>query len=435
MQIDTSKSGLHKALILLLCSAACFPLFSLIIKGWVSGVLFFASLIAIVLLSLFAAKKISPEGEGVHLSLQIESLTRLTTFVVIIAFCLPLLSVLVGQLLQGAWTVSRFDAPSRYLLAIIIFIAIAYFGSALRQVVEFTIPAASVITVLLIPYVPVTVWSSYPGRLSNHFIDPLIFGQVSLALGVLSLLTIGLNGKRPWFVTLFKLIAAGVGFYLSLRSGSRTGWLAIPLILFVWIAYYSPLNRWKTALLAIIITCCVMLALFFGSNTIKSRMNAMWTEVSSYQWNAINPDTSIGHRISWMRIGLHYFLMRPVSGWGDESLSSNINDESIAVFSSKASREELLAVGFHNDFVANAVRYGIGGLLAILAIFMVPLIFFAYCLRYKPVASFAMMGLAYVLIQSVSSLSYHVLDFKFMASFYALMVSVFIGVIINKLRQ
>jgi len=127
--------------------------------------------------------------------------------------------------------------------------------------------------------------------------------------------------------------------------------------------------------------------------------------------------------------------MRPVSGWGDESLSSNINDESIAVFSSKASREELLAVGFHNDFVANAVRYGIGGLLAILAIFMVPLIFFAYCLRYKPVASFAMMGLAYVLIQSVSSLSYHVLDFKFMASFYALMVSVFIGVIINKLRQ
>lgn len=434
MQLDQSKPGLQKMLTLLLCSAACFPLFSLIVKGWVSGVLFFASLIAIVLLSLFAAKKISPEEKGAHFSLPTKSLTRLTLFFVI-AFCLPLLSVFVGQLLQGAWTASRFDAPSRYLLAILIFFAIASFGSALRQVLEFTIPAASIITVLLIPYVPVTVWSSYPGRLSNHFIDPLIFGQLCLALGVLSFLTIGINGKRPWLVTLFKLIAGAAGFYLSLRSGSRTGWLAIPLILFIWIAYYSPLNRWKTVLLALIATGCAVFVLYFGSNTIKTRMDAMWTEATAYQWNAMNPDTSIAHRISWMRIGLYYFLMRPVSGWGNASLADHINDASIATFSSQASRAELLAVGFHNDFVANAVRYGIGGLLATLAVFLAPLVFFAYCLRFKSVASFAIMGLAYVLIQSVSSLSYHVLDFKFMASFYALMVSVLIGIMINQLRQ
>jgi O-antigen ligase len=91
--------------------------------------------------------------------------------------------------------------------------------------------------------------------------------------------------------------------------------------------------------------------------------------------------------------------------------------------------------GFHNDYIVNAVRYGIGGLLAIIAIFLIPFLFFAHCLRYKSVQSYAMVGIAYVLIQSVSSLSYHVLDFKFMASFYALMIALLIGITVNKLKS
>jgi O-antigen ligase len=429
------NQGLIKTLAFLLCSAALFPLFSLIIKGWVSGILFFSTLIAILLFILYLNQKFSNKDRKTKLFFEEDRLSQLAILFVL-AFCLPFLSVLLGQLLQGMWNISRFDAPSRYLLAIIVFFAIVFFGSGLRQVLEFSIPAASIITYLLIPYVPVTVWSSYPDRLTNHFIDPLIFGQVSLALGVMSILMISPSEKRPWFITLFKLIGGLAGIYLSLRSGSRTGWLAVPLIIFLWVVHYSPFSRWKTVLFAILITSSVVTGMYFGSNTIKSRMYDMRFEIEAYQWNAMNPDTSIAHRISWMRIGLHYFLMRPLSGWGNDSLTNNINDENISVFSSKASRDELLAVGFHNDFIANAVRYGVGGLLATIAIFFIPLIFFAYCLRYhKQVESFAMIGLAYVLIQSVSSLSYHVLDFKFMASFYALMVSVLIGVIINKVRQ
>jgi O-antigen ligase len=127
--------------------------------------------------------------------------------------------------------------------------------------------------------------------------------------------------------------------------------------------------------------------------------------------------------------------MRPLSGWGDEGMEQNINDEAISVFASKVSRNGLLVAGFHNDYVANTVRYGIGGLLATIAIFLIPFLFFAHCLRYKSVQSYAMVGAAYVLIQSVSSLSYTVLDFKFMASFYALMIGLLMGVIVNKLKS
>jgi len=431
--INQFKQGNYAVLIFLLCSAACFPLFSLIVKGWVSGVLFFSTLIAVILL-LLPFYKHPPEGLRTQSDIfTTDPLGRLSTFFVI-AFSLPILSVALGQLLQGSLNVARFDAPSRYLFAVVVFMAITRYRSSVPRVLELAVPAASVITLALISFVPVTFWSAYPGRLSNHFIDPLIFGQIALALGVISLLMMRFNEKRVSFITLLQLIGAIAGIYLSIRSGSRTGWLGIPLLVFFWVMHYSMLSRWKTALLAVTAVGLIMSALYFGSSGMRPRLNDMYLETINYHWNKMNPDNNVGVRISWMRIGWHFFSIHPLSGWGDQSLEKNINDEAIAVYASKASRDGILIAGFHNDFVANAVRYGIGGFIATVGIFLIPLLFFTYCLRYKKVESYAMAGFGYVLIQSASSLSYHVLDFKFVASFYALMISVLLGIIVNKMK-
>ena len=56
------NQGLIKTLAFLLCSAALFPLFSLIIKGWVSGILFFSTLIAILLFILYLNQNIIRVG-------------------------------------------------------------------------------------------------------------------------------------------------------------------------------------------------------------------------------------------------------------------------------------------------------------------------------------------------------------------------------------
>ena len=431
--VNKFKQGNYATLTFLLCSAACFPLLSLIVKGWVSGTLFFATLIAVILLFLPFFKHPPGDLRTQSAIFTTDPIGRLSTFFVI-AFTLPILSVALGQLLQGSWNVARFDAPSRYLMALVVFLAIARYRSPVDRVLELAIPVATVITVTLISYVPTTFWSAYPGRLSNHFIDPLIFGQIALALSVISLLMIRFNEKRISLILLLQLIGAIAGIYLSLLSGSRTGWLAIPLIIFFWVMHYSPLPRWKTVLLAFTAIGLFMSTLYFGSSTMKPRLNDMYSETINYHWNKMNADTNVGVRISWMRIGWHFFSINPLTGWGDQGLEKNINDEAIAVYASKASRDGILIAGFHNDFVANAVRYGIGGFIATVGIFLLPLLFFTYCLRYKKVESYAMAGIGYVLIQSFSSLSYHVLDFKFMASFYALMIALLMGITVNKLK-
>jgi len=418
----------------LLSGSACFPLLSLIVKGWVSGVLFFATVIALAMFIALGYKRMPSNMTSQPFFLGVDSFGRLTTLF-LVAFILPFLSVALGQLLQGSFDISRFDGPSRYLMAIIVFLAVVRFKTAVPLLLEYTIPAATIITLVLIPFVPATFWSTIPHRLSNHFIDPLIFGQLSLALGVMSLMMIRPDERHPWYKTLFQLIGGVVGFYLSLRSGSRTGWFAIPLILFLWAFHYSPLNRWKTTFFAMIFTCLITLIIYSSSTTVRDRLHAMHSDIINYQWNTVNSETSVGDRINWIRIGLYFFSIHPLAGWGDNTISKNINDDAIAIYASEASRNGVLIAGFHNDYVANAVRYGIGGLVATMAIFFIPLLFFSYSLRYKEVKSFALAGIAYVLIQSVSSLTYHVLDFKFVSSFYALMISLLIGSIRNKVKN
>lgn len=428
------KYSLNKIITLLLCSSACFPLFSLIVKGWVSGILFFATFIAVIFLIL-PFFKLLPEGVTRQSNLFCRD--RLSIFIIlfILTFTLPFFSVVFGQFLQGSWSIDRFDAPSRYIFAIIIFLAIVHYRTEVQLILESTIPASTVITLALIQFVPTTFWSSYPGRLSNHFIDPLIFGQVSLALGMMSFLMIRYNENRPLWTIFLQLIGGVVGIYLSLRSGSRTGWLAIPLVIFLWAMYSMPFTRWKNVLLSIVLAVMTILIIYFGSTTMKIRFNEFYSEVTNYRWSEMNSDTNIGVRISWIRIGWHFFSIRPLSGWGDNTLANNINDEAIAVYASQASRNGILIAGFHNDFISNAVRYGIGGFVATVAIFFLPFLFFAHYLRNEQVKSYALVGIGYILIQSVSSLSYHVLDFKFMASFYALMISLLIGIMVNKLRS
>lgn len=428
------RLNIYKILILLVCCSSCFPLFSLIIKGWVSATLFFSTLVAVILLVIPYFKP-PPEGIADKDSLFCRNQLGILIILFIFAFALPLISVAFSQLLQGKWDIARFDAPSRYLFAITIFLVIAQYKNFAHLMLAYTIPASAIITFALIHFVPKTFWSTYPGRLSNHFIDPLIFGQVTLALGVMSLLMIGLVRDRSVRLFILQLIGGVAGIYLSLRSGSRTGWLAIPFIVFIYAIYVSPFKRWKTILFSGICTAFMILVIYSTSTTLKTRFNDFYTEVKEYRWHQMNADTNVGVRISWIRIGWYFFSMRPISGWGDKTLENNINDATIAVYASQESREGILIAGFHNDFVSNAVRYGLGGLVATVGIFFIPLLFFAYYLRNKRVQSYALVGIGYVLIQSVSSLSYHVLDFKFMASFYAMMISLLIGIMVNKLKS
>jgi O-antigen ligase len=199
--------------------------------------------------------------------------------------------------------------------------------------------------------------------------------------------------------------------------------------------YFIKGSKFKVLVIAMMATLVLSFASYQASSTIRDKVDTLSSELKIYKWNSVNEHTSIGARISFTRIGFYYFWMRPISGWGSETLANNINDEELAAYANQETRDELVRVGFHNDFINNMVHFGLLGLLSTTFIFVIPLFFFIYCMRKRVAVGYARFGIAYILIQSVSCLSYHVLDFKFMASFYALMIAILMGIMMSKFKS
>jgi O-antigen ligase len=91
-----------------------------------------------------------------------------------------------------------------------------------------------------------------------------------------------------------------------------------------------------------------------------------------------------------------------------------------------------LTAGFHNEITANMVRSGIWGLISSVALFLMPALFFIRNMRNKQAMQrdVAFMALAFLTCQFVSSLSMELLNLRYAASFYGLMIAIFCGQIL-----
>ena len=139
----------------------------------------------------------------------------------------------------------------------------------------------------------------------------------------------------------------------------RTGYLALALILAVFVfLQVSPRHRWQT-LVAFFIAAAVLLPI---SDGFRNRI-----EVGMEQLRTHQPDkaTSVGARIEMAKTSLELIRERPLIGWGTGSYPKQ--------FCERAITEQMCAVGGyhpHNQFLSFGVQLGVLGILAYLAFFI-----------------------------------------------------------------
>jgi O-antigen ligase len=394
------------------------PLGLLIIKSWIGWWLFLQSLVALIL--IFKSK---------------ENLSNFWkskwTVLVFITFSLPLLAILNSQFLNNSWEWRYYDSPSRFIFAIPLIIYIWQSRIKIQPLFELTFPLTLVVTFITLPFLPQLGWGANPNRLSTYFVDPLTFGRISLTFSLVSLAFINFKNKSL-ISNLVLMIGFILGLYLSVKSGSRTGWLAFPIVLFFLFIMQSPLkNKLASICIALMIVVISTFTIYKLSPATNQSVNNAIHEISSYQFNQLNPDNSVGMRISFFRMGLYYFTARPISGWGDESFKEKLNDPEISYFSSSFTREFALKAGFHNEFITNMVRSGVLGLLSSLLLLGTPLIIFWRLLTLN--RQLAIAGITYVFCELISGLSTEVFNLKFTAALYAFNISVFLGLALQSL--
>lgn len=400
----------ERTLVFLLGTA---PLFLVTIRAWSSAILILGALACLILLISTRAKLGAPTTRAIS-----------QRNIVVCILLAPVMSIVISSLLRNSNVWANYDSPSRFLVAIAIFLFAMRRQVNIAYYLQYTAPFSLVLTFLhQVLFAQPKLWGE--DRMATFFADPLVFGYTSLTLGLLSLASIHLLEKDERKVVAFKLIGAGVGFYLSIMSGSRTGWLAVPLVIGVVVNRRKLLGEKALPLATLGLTLLLVFGVYLMSHTVQQRMLLAIHEILDYSWIGMAPETSVGLRITFLRIASDMFAVCPWAGFGDNGYDVTLLPARIYTYATSESIRVAFTAGFHNEMVSNAVRFGIGGLLSSAMLLLGPMAIFARQSKKGDAIqrANALLGLVFAICFFVSSFSTEVFDLKYMASFYALLVA------------
>lgn len=385
------------------------PLFTMTVSGWASGILIVSWILAIWIAL-----------RGPRLESQLSDEGRQWLALIAVALALPFAGIFLGQVFRQEYSIRDFDSQARLLCsALILYVIVRQRLDVLRPL-TLVVPGSLLIVWVVLMAGVGKRWDPTGERLST-FVDPLTFGSLCLTLGLFSFLSIDLFGRDRRLLRLYKLAGLVIGVYLSIRSGSRTGWLAAPLVLLLWL--YVRTAGYRLLLVATLVGACV--TLFFVSSTVRERTTLAYKEVSAYQWDAPNPLSSVGDRISFHRIAVFLATEKPLSGHGDHGFERYVGHPDLNRFAIRDTQEWALKHGFHNEVLTSMVRSGVWGLLAGLGVLLIPAVLFFRGLRFRTTETgrVALLAAGYWLCTMVTSMTTEVFNLKFTASFHALMLA------------
>ena len=139
--------------------------------------------------------------------------------------------------------------------------------------------AGTIITGLFICYL--IFWKEIPR--AGNIINAIILGNLSLLMGYMSLAGISwFKDKNKW-LTLIPITAFCFGLLSSFLSLSRGGWLAIPVLLFVFLRYRSfHFSRKTLALVLFIFTITTILTYNTPATKLEHRLKKSASSISTY---------------------------------------------------------------------------------------------------------------------------------------------------------
>jgi len=349
-------------------------------------------------------------------------------------FAAPLIAVALGQLLRLDLYMPNWDSPFRLVLCVPVFLAIASGNLRVvsnKSICQIWLTLVLPLTLLWTLFFRINWPTNWGPDLTTYFVDPLSFGTYTLLFAFLVLLGVSEFWNKVG-VTIRCLCGLAIlaGFYLSLTSGSRTGWFNLPIFITIWALWVlKPVLGGKKTISLVTLLLILLLGMLIGNEYLLNKFFLAWTEISKYKINEMNADTSVGFRLSFYRMGTIFFLERPFSGWGDLGWMAQINKEELSQFASQHARESAKH-GFHNEIITNAVRSGIWGLIASLSLFGVVFIRAIQGLSLKSTGEHRIVSLTLLVFIShlfIAGLTTEITNLVFLSSFIGLSIAVLLG--------
>jgi len=211
-------------------------------------------------------------------------------------------------------------------------------------------------------------------RAGGSFHKPIIFGDLSLMLGLLAMMASVNLYHRHRGLLLLSMLGCTSGIVASLLSLSRGGWLFIPLVLAIVAWFYKDVWRHSVVLRRGGVAALAIFAIIVGMYmpVLYKRVDKGVNEVQSYLDNE-DRVTSISTRFELWMGAVRIISNHPVVGVGLDKFDDRIR--------TMIAEEEIPrgAAGYehaHNQILHAWATAGVFGLAGLLAAFVIPLRFF-----------------------------------------------------------
>jgi O-antigen ligase len=386
----------------------CYPALLFLVRGGMNASLFLLTILSLYLLTSRKAYKNKLDKVDMAFS---------------IAMASGLIAILLSQLYHHDLLARYFDSDARFLLAIPVLLALRHISARTLAVMQYAFPLGAIAALA-------AVIANHPANIievSTPYMNQIHLGDMSLLLGFLSLFSVNWLQEDHQLVKLLKMVGLFSGLTVSALSGTRGGWMAIPVFVFVFIYFRTDGRLFNKMLLAMLLIGVLGLLGYFLIEPIHHRLWMIYSDLSLFSGG--NADTSIGIRLQLWKAAFHLIAQSPVFGVGADGFRGAMDGLSASGFITP------IAAGYgkgevHNEILAHSVRFGIFGLAAILAVYFVPFVIFLRVSRsnihQQNVA--AMMGMCVTLGFFVFGLTVETFDLKMTAAFYSLTVAVLLAI-------
>lgn len=259
-------------------------------------------------------------------------------------------------------------------------------------------------------------------------INPIQFGNIASAMGVICLFLIKGQTNKCGFITPLLIIGGIAGLSASFLSLSRGGWLIIPVaLILLGFQYRHSLKYSPKKFLFSVILVLFTIALMISETNITSRLQ---TSISNI--NKVSHDkntTSIGLRFEMWQVAYNVFTSAPILGVGKSAYLSYQKEE---IKRGKVTSRLKDFNQAHNAYLDAAARRGIVGLAGLLVFLLLPLII---AWRHVNSENSSIQAYAYSLvILSLSFLSYNLTQSMFNHNSGIIMFTMFMIILMSGLN-
>jgi O-antigen ligase len=292
---------------------------------------------------------------------------KLLYFAVTFFFLAALVVTLLGGIDDGG--IKKLSKFSRLLLVIPVYVYLRRVGVSLAALWYGLVVGAVVAAGVAIYQ---TMGSLHYPR-AKGITNPIIFGDVALVLGFMSLAGIGWFKARARWQTVLPVIAVLAGVLASLLSQSRGGWVAIPFLLVVlsWYAW-TRMPRWQLGAGAALFGVLLGASYLIPQAGVSVRVDRVIAEASRYL-QAESPEAQTRNsstiRIEMWKASWQIYSANPFVGigWGHfKQEAQTLVDQGL--------RQPFAAMFGHphNQFFSAMANGGTLALVAILLLFLLP---------------------------------------------------------------